>query len=119
MNISLHDLLAALLRPATVATVQPNNPLLGAFVIVRTDRAGVHCGTLAAQDGQAVTLTGAHRIWRWRGANTLHELSLRGADREWTRISEPVPTVCLMDAIEILPCSAAARVNLEDSRWGT
>jgi len=88
------------------------------FVLVRTFSAGVHVGTLAKRDGKEVTLTDARRIWRWCGANTLHEISQKGASEDWTRISEPVPTIELTEAIELIPCSAEARKNLERSRWG-
>jgi hypothetical protein len=90
---------------------------LGTFVVVRTFSAGVHCGTLAAHDGKAVTLTDARRIWRWRGANTLNELSIHGAAQDWTRISEPVQVIELTEAIELLPCTEQARQNLSKSRW--
>lgn len=90
---------------------------LGTFVVVRTYSAGVHCGTLAAQDGKQVTLTDARRIWRWRGANTLHELSLKGAAEDWTRISEPVPAIDITEAIEVIACTSEARANLTRSRW--
>lgn len=88
------------------------------FVIVRTYSAGVHCGELVKRSGKDVVLTNARRIWRWRGANTLHELALRGAAKEWTRISEPVAEITLTEAVEIIACSEAARVNLSGSRWG-
>lgn len=87
------------------------------FVLVRTVSAGVHCGVLASQDGKLVKLSGARRVWRWRGANTLHELSLRGASDDWTRISEPVSSIELTEAIEIIECEKAGRANLERSRW--
>ena len=90
---------------------------LGTFVLVRTYGAGVHCGTLSIQDGKNVTLTDARRIWRWRGANTLHEVSLHGIDEKWSRISEPVPVIELLEAIEVIPVSDAARGNLIRSRW--
>jgi hypothetical protein len=91
---------------------------LGKFVIVRTYSAGVHVGTLQAQTGTQVTLQDARRIWRWRGANTLNELSLRGCDDLFSRISEPVQSIDLTEAIEIIPCTEQARVNLSISRWG-
>lgn len=87
------------------------------FVLVRTYAAGVHVGTLAAADGKTVTLTDARRVWRWRGANTLNELSQHGADTVYSRISDPVPSITLLDAIEIIPCSAIAAANLATSRW--
>lgn len=77
------------------------------YVLVRTYSAGVHVGTLVAADGERVVLRDASRVWRWRGANTLHELSLRGPDRtQHTRISERVAKITLIEAIEIIPIAA-------------
>ena len=87
------------------------------FVLVRTYTAGVHVGVLKSRAGQDVVLTDARRIWRWRGANSLHELSLHGCDQQWSRISEPVPVIVLTQAIEIIPCSTEAAQNLSVSRW--
>lgn len=91
--------------------------MVGRFVIVRTARAGVHCGVLRQLHGQGVELMDARRVWRWRGANSLHELSLRGAAKEFTRISEPVAEIVLLDALEIIPCTDEAEKNLRQSRW--
>lgn len=87
------------------------------FVIVRTYSAGVHCGFLSFQNGKEVHLVNARRIWRWRGANTLHEISLRGVDETYSRISEPVDRIELLEAIEIIPCTNEAQENLIRSRW--
>lgn len=91
--------------------------LNGTFVLVRTFSAGVHCGTLKESAGTAVVLTEARRVWRWRGANSLHELSLHGAEKEWTRISEEVPLIMLTQAVEVIPCSEKSAKNLRQSRW--
>jgi hypothetical protein len=88
-------------------------------VLVRTYSAGVHVGTPVGKlKGRELTLKNAHRIWRWRGANTLHELSQQGAhETEFTRISEPVPSLTLTEAIEVIPCSPVAAKNLTRPRW--
>lgn len=90
------------------------------FVIVRTYSAGVHCGYLRfkSENGKEVHLEEARRIWRWKGANTLNELSLHGCDDDYTRISEPVKKIELTEAIEIIKCEAKAEENLSKSRWG-
>lgn len=94
-------------------------PQKKSFVLIRSRDSGVHCGTLEnIADGGMVTLSDARRIWRWRGASTLSELSQRGADQDWTRISEPVPEIVVIGACEIISCSVAARENLTLSRWG-
>jgi hypothetical protein len=92
---------------------------LGEFVVVRTRNAGVHCGVLAEQAGTAAVLTDARRVWRWRGANSLHELSLTGAAKEYTRISEAVSRILLTECIEVIPTTKEAEQNLRQSRWGS
>ena len=88
-------------------------------VLVRTYSAGVHVGTPVGKlKGREITLKNARRIWRWRGANTLSEISQNGAHMtEFTRISEAVLTITLTEAIEVIPCSVKAAQNLTTSRW--
>lgn len=88
-------------------------------VLIRTYSAGVHVGTPVGKlKGKEITLKNAHRIWRWRGANTLHELSQEGADeKEHTRVSEVVPSITLTEVIEMMPCSVDAAKNLTTPRW--
>lgn len=88
------------------------------IVLVRTYSAGVHVGELRKRDGKEVVLTDAHRVWRWRGANTLHELSQKGAAQDYTRISERVPEIVLTEAIEVIACSPEGGANLRTVRWG-
>lgn len=84
--------------------------------IIRTFSAGVHVGTLKLQAGKEVVLENASRIWRWCGANTLHELALHGPAEEYTRISERIPEITLTEAIEILPVSPEVTSKFEP-RW--
>ena len=86
-------------------------------VIIRTRDAGVHVGELVSHDGVQCVLANAHRIYRWRGANTLNELSLRGAAQDFTRISERVPRITIVGVCEVLPCSDEAAANLRTPRW--
>ena len=86
-------------------------------VLVRTDRAGVHVGGLVSHNGQSVTLSDARRLWRWRGANTLSEAVTKGIAHDWSRVSDPVSEVTLLDVIEILPVSVDAVESLTTSRW--
>jgi hypothetical protein len=88
-------------------------------VIVRTRDAGVHVGELISRKGGEVVLANAHRIWRWRGANTLNELSQRGTSGEsgYTRISEAVPSIEVIGVCEVIPCSDAAAKDLRSPRW--
>lgn len=87
------------------------------YVIVRTYSAGVHVGVLESRKGQEVRLSSARRIWKWAGANTLHEISLRGVG-SGSKVSETVKSIELTQAIEVIPCEAAARRSLETAPWG-
>ena len=72
-------------------------------VIVRTYSAGVHIGTLQSREGQQVTLTNARRLWSWSGAFTLNAVATKGIRRKDSRISVAVPSIVLLEAIEIIP----------------
>jgi hypothetical protein len=92
--------------------------MTGKFCVVRTFSAGVHMGTVAYHSGREVMLTDARRLWRWRGANTINEIAIRGVDENYSRISEPVAEVLLTEAVEIIPCAKDAQANLTRTRWG-
>ena len=81
------------------------------YVIVRTFSAGVHCGELLQREGKEVTLSNARRIWYWRGAFTLHELSIHGPG-PGSKLSETIPEITLTEAIEVIPCAPAAATAL-------
>jgi hypothetical protein len=89
------------------------------FVILRTREAGIHCGFITSENlgEQWVKLRDGRRVWRWRGANTLHEMAAKGLSEEYTRISEPLPTITILGVNEILDCSEEAAKNLQRSRW--
>ena len=85
-------------------------------VIVRTYSAGVHYGTLVSRKGREVVLADARRIWYWKGANTLHEISLRGVGAG-SKISERVASITLTEAIEVIGCTKEAAANLDGATW--
>jgi len=89
--------------------------VIGQFCVVRTVNAGVHMGFVQSQKGSEVTLTDSRRLWKWTEAFTLHEVSQKGVGKD-SRISNPVPMILLLDAIEIIPCSESAGKNLQQSR---
>lgn len=88
------------------------------LVVIRTINAGIHIGELVARKGDEVQLANARRLWRWAGANTLHEIALRGAEMSsTTRLSEPVESITVLQVIEIIPVASDAAKNLTTSRW--
>lgn len=86
------------------------------YVIIRTYSAGVHIGVLVSRKGKEAQLTNARRIWSWQGANTLHEISLRGV-APGSRISEPVKDIELTEVIEVITATPEARAILESVGW--
>ena len=93
------------------------------LVVVRSYSAGVHVGLLVSSRDSGgrliVELRDARRLWRWRGANSLHEVATAGVAQEWTRLSEPVGAIVVADVTEILPVAPAAIPSLTASRWAT
>jgi len=78
--------------------------LKGKYVVVRTYSAGVHVGELVKREGKEVELANARRIWYWNGRFTLNEIANSGVGSE-SKLSEPVSSIVLTEAIEIIPAS--------------
>jgi hypothetical protein len=90
--------------------------MIGKYCVIRTYSAGVHVGELVSHAGTEVALKNARRIWHWKGANTLHEIALRGVGGG-SLVSDEVPEIALTEAIEIIPCADAAIENLRAAKW--
>ena len=88
---------------------------IDSFVVVRTQSAGVHTGVLESLHGTCVILKDARRIWSWTEAFTLNEIALRGCGEE-SRISNPIGSILLTEAIEVIPCTTEAEANLRRTR---
>lgn len=86
-------------------------------VLLRTQSAGVHFGTLVSRTGSEAVLNGSRRIWRWYGANTLSELATAGLDSTKSRVAVPVDGHTVLGVIEVLPVSEAAASTIEASKW--
>lgn len=74
----------------------------GDFVLIRTQTAGVHFGTLVDRDGQEVHLSNARRLWSWTGALSLSEIAMKGIDVQNSKISIAVDEIILPQATEII-----------------
>ena len=85
------------------------------YVIVRTYSAGVFAGELESRVGREVVLRNARRLWYWDGAATLSELAQRGTSKP-AKCKFPivVDRVELLEAIEILDVSTAARKTIDE-----
>ena len=85
-------------------------------VVIRTHSAGVHVGELVSRDGKEVKLANARRIWSWKGANTLHEIALRGVGAG-SRVSEAVGEIVLTEAVEIIAATDEAMKSIGGVKW--
>ena len=84
------------------------------YVIVRTFSAGVFAGYLESRSGREVVLTNARRLWYWVGAASLSEMAMRGTKLPAEcKFPVAVDRVLLLEAIEILDCTEAAKISIE------
>ena len=82
--------------------------------IVRCDRSGVVYGEVVSVNGSTVELRNARKIYYWQGAMTLFQLATEGTQEpEGCQFTVIVESVLVLDAIEIIPCTAAAIESIE------
>lgn len=93
----------------------PAKPLNGMkYVICRTYSAGVFAGYLESRNGQEVVLRQARRIWYWDGAASLSQLAVDGTSSpSKCKFPVAVDRVELLQAIEILDCTAVAQDSIQ------
>ena len=85
------------------------------YVLIRTYSAGVHFGYLEKKDGKEVTLRKSRRVWYWSGANSLSQLATDGVNApKDCKIAIEVDSITLTEAIEIIPITKKAKVNLDN-----
>lgn len=96
-----------------VQTQENTTSLLGQYVIIRTDSAGVWAGYLKEKVKNEIYLTEARRLYYWPNveAISLSGISLNGLNKESSKVCAPVPIVWL-EAIEIIPCSKKAQESI-------
>lgn len=84
------------------------------WFIVRTLSAGVFAGEIKSRKGQEVVMKNARRLWYWKGAASLSQLSVEGVKcPNECKFPCAVPEVTLTQAIEILPVSDEAKKSIE------
>lgn len=88
--------------------------MTGKYVIVRGDRSGVFAGVLVSQDGQKVELKDCRRLWYWDGAASISQIAKEGVKRPRScKFTVTVDQIVILDAIEIIPATAAAEENIK------
>lgn len=87
--------------------------MLGKYVIVRSDRAGVFAGTLKEKNGNEVVLTNCRRLWYWDGAASISQLAVDGTTAPNNcKFTIPVEEIALFGVIEIIPCTEKAKISI-------
>lgn len=84
------------------------------YAIVRTYSAGVFAGYIASEKGREVEILEARRLWYWEGAASLSQLAMEGVKKpDKCKFPTAVSKLRVKEAIEILPCTEAARKSIE------
>lgn len=94
--------------------------LIGKKVIARIDRAGVFHGILTAKDAETTTMSDVRRIYYWRGALSVTDMSVTGV-AEGSKVTVPAKCVEFETAkvIELIECSAEASKSIESIKSWT
>ena len=88
--------------------------MLNKYVIVRGGRSGVFAGTLIAKEGSEVELSDCRRLWYWDGAASISQLAVDGtAQPGECKFTITVPSICITDVIEIIPCTEKAEASIK------
>ncbi len=84
------------------------------YVMVRTHSAGVFAGYLKERNGKEGILLEARRLWYWKGASSLSQLSVDGVKYpEECKFPVEVSQVELTEIIEILPVTQKAQESIK------
>lgn len=84
------------------------------YCIVRARYAGVFAGFVKSKAGDEVVLVNSRRIWKWVGAASLSELSVKGVGNpDECLFPCVVPVETVMGVIEIIPASKEAKDSIE------
>jgi hypothetical protein len=86
----------------------------GAYVVVRTNSAGVFAGNLESREGSEAVLVNVRRLWYWDGAASLSQIALLGVSKPKScKFSVAAPRELLLNVIEILETTPEAESNLK------
>jgi len=82
--------------------------------IVRTYSAGVFYAIVEKRVGKEAVLLSARRLWYWDGAASLSQLAVEGTKAPQNcKFPVAVPRIEVMEVIEILNTTEAARKSIE------
>lgn len=83
--------------------------LIGKYVIVRSNLAGVFFGILTKKEGDELTLKNAKKFYYFSGANTVEDLATQGAlNKENCKLTKEVEEIVISKFEQLLPCTKEA-----------
>lgn len=83
--------------------------MIGKYVIVRSNLAGVFFGVLTAKKGTEITLKNARKFYYFSGANTVEDLATQGAlNVENNKLTVAVSELVIDKFEQIIPCTKEA-----------
>lgn len=83
------------------------------YYIIRCNEAGVFFGKIAERRGSEADLADVRRIHYWDGAASLSQLAMEGVKKPHNcRFTVTVPSMTVLNIIELIPCSDAAAKNI-------
>jgi hypothetical protein len=91
------------------------HPFIGKYVICRCSAAGVHAGTLASVDGDAVILSDSRRLWSWTAVEGVALSGVAQHGIKAGKIDSVNPEIYLLGMCEIIPCSTVAKESIENA----
>ena len=88
------------------------------YVMIRSDRSGVHFGYLSVKcdsiNSWNVTLLNSRRVFYWSGAASITQLANEGTKKpNDCKITMATPSIEIAGVIEIIPITKEAEANLK------
>lgn len=107
--------LAAMFSATNAAPQEFTTPHIGKRCIVRTYASGVFCGDVVAHNGRAVEIKNCRRLWSWKASDgiSLSAVAVNGVDPKNCTFPVATPAQTILDALEIIPASAAALASID------
>lgn len=90
-------------------------PHIGKRCIIRMYASGVFFGEIAAQDGRMVEIKNSRRLWGWKASESisLSAVAVHGVKDAGCKFAPAVPTMTVLDALEIIPASDKAAASID------
>lgn len=90
------------------------HPLIGCYVIVRADRAGVFAGVLQSREDDRCVLTECRRLWQWKAPQgvALSGVAMFGLVSSGSKVDAPTACHEVAGVIEVIGASDLARESI-------